>query len=269
MLLAAIAKLLLYGGVTVVLGQAALPSSGEAAPPWLSRLRATVLAGWVALCVGTIAVLLAQALELELGMSPEAYSTLLGTSWGRAWTALAASVLLGTVAFGLRWRPQWQLTFGGLVATAIGGIGHAAADAEWPVLSRLLDMAHVVGVGIWIGGLYLVSRIAAHDRTEAVWARFSGLAAVMAPMGVLAGAVASYRRLSGATFGEALASDYGRLWLAKVALALLVLALGAVHRRKIVKGLRPGTGSVRFELAVAAFVLVVTSVLTGTAPPGE
>jgi putative copper resistance protein D len=72
-----------------------------------------------------------------------------------------------------------------------------------------------------------------------------------------------------ASISDIVSSDYGRLLLAKTLIVLGILALGARHRRNVIAQAAPSRGSVRTELALAALVLIVTAVLTGTAPPGE
>jgi putative copper export protein len=269
--LAAVAKLLLYGGVTLVAGQVTLrlPAASAMSAAVTRRVRSTTRAGWIALLAGVVVVLLAQARELELGTSADSFGVLLDTSWGRGWQFLAVSALLGTVAFAWRWGAWAHALLVACVAAGIGGLGHAAADETWPLVSRALDAVHVVCVSGWIGGLYLLARLDASETPDGAWAAFSRAASVLAPLVLLTGVLTSLLRLNDATFPTALASAYGRLLLLKVAFALLVLALGAKHRKRILGGTMPRDASVRFELAVAALVLVVTSVLTGTAPPGE
>jgi len=270
-ILAAIAKLLLYGGVTLVASEITVRPQAGSVPSavFAKRVRSTTGAGWIALWSGVFLVLLAQARELELEMSAEGLGMLRGTSWGDGWVFLAFSVLAGTVAFAMRGGAWIRPILVGCVAVGLGGLGHAAADDGWPRASRFLDMLHVMCVGGWIGGLYLLSRVDAADTPDGGWANFSITATVLAPLVLLTGILSSLLRLRAATFELALGSGYGRLLLLKVAFALVVLGLGAMHRRRIRQGEVPRAASLRFELAVAALVLVVTSVLTGTAPPGE
>ena len=271
MILAAIAKLLLYGGVTIVAGEIAVQPRATSATSMAfgERLRPTVRAGWIALCIGTVVVLFGQARDLELEMAADAFGVLLGTRWGSGWVFLALSVLLGTAAFTTR-RGVWaRPLLVGCVAAGLGGLGHAAADEAWPRASRLLHAVHVMCVGGWIGGLYLVARVGASATPEAMWPAFSRTASFLAPLVFLTGVLTSLLRLNDATFSAAITSDYGRLLLLKSAFALVVLALGATHRRRLLNGSRPRASSVRVELSFAVLVFLVTSVLAGTAPPGE
>jgi len=270
MLLATIAKLLLYGGVTLVAGDVSLrrfrvlDATGSAADVRPSVRRA-LRALWAALAL----LLLAQVRDLELGADYREYAALLtDTGWGHAWLLLVAAVLVTHLAVTKRWRTSVQVASVALLAFAMGGLGHAAADSS-PYIGRLLDMLHVLGVGAWLGGLYFVARRAVHEHQGEAWRTFSKVATIAAPLVVLTGFAASVRRVGGVGAGEAYRSDYGRLLLIKLALALVVLAFGAIHRQRTVKRRPSGAVYVHAELAFAALVFLVTSVLTGTAPPGE
>jgi putative copper export protein len=66
-----------------------------------------------------------------------------------------------------------------------------------------------------------------------------------------------------------LASDYGKLLLLKIVLALAVMALGATQRRRIAAGETPSRTVVLREVVLAFVVLGATAWMTGTEPPGE
>lgn len=272
MLLATLARLLLYIGITLAAGHTSLRIFrifARAGTPVADTHRVVRFA-WCTLWIAVLLLLVAQASALELGFDPASYTELLrDTSWGHAWLLLAAGILAGHAAFA--WR--WPLTLQGLtivlIAVAMGGLGHAAADDAWPIASRVLDALHVLGVGAWIGGLFYASRFAPHEHQADAWSAFSRVATAAAPVVVLTGFGATLRRLNGATVGVALASDYGRLLLIKLVLAAVVLVFGAVHRQRTVERRLPGALGVHAELAFAALVFLVTGVLTGMAPPGE
>ncbi|MES2524541.1 MAG: CopD family protein [Gemmatimonadota bacterium] len=279
-LLAVVAKLLLYLGATVVIGDVtvrarhvfALAGSLPAAQRSVARI------GWVAIVIALPLLLLAQVVSLELDATRESYEMLLtGTGWGQGWLVLLAVTMAGCAAFALRWTIALQLIAVAALAMALGGLGHAAADEGWPVLSRVLDGVHVAAVGAWIGGLLLLARFAPHEHQGEAWARFSRVATVAAPLVVASGIGASLRRLAGvptdagvsAAVSAVFSTDYGWWLLAKLALALVVLGYGARHRQRIAREQFVGTRTIRAELAFALLVFAVTAVLTGSAPPGE
>lgn len=261
------ARLLLYVGALIAIGEvfAARVRGGgwrtRAVTEWTSRL----LLSWLAVLLALSVLLITQFLALELAPTREDLALLTRqTAWGRAWLWLAGVALLGTVAGALR-APSWvRMTVAVSLAVAMGGLGHAAADETAPVLSRALDAVHVVGMGAWIGTLLCLGAL-----DLAQWARFSALATIAAPATVLSGVGSAIRRVGEATFPQIVASDYGRLLAAKTLVVLIVLGIGYWHRRAVKHAGAPSLASVRVELLLAFLVLVVTAVLTGTAPPGE
>jgi putative copper export protein len=270
--LSAIARLLLYAGVMLVLG--------DATHRWVIAraavdARRAVRWAWLAIVVSLLALALVQAHDLELDASRTAWQMLLTeTAWGRGWSLLAVCAVLGTAA---AWGQAWRAAASAcavLLALAMGGIGHAAADDAMPLVARIVDAVHVLGVGAWLGALCLMPR----EATLADWRNYSRLASVAAPTVVLSGALASLRRLTlpPLTFGAVTPSwttigksDYAQLLLMKTLLVLVVLGYGLKHRRRVLGEHAPLGKSIRNELVLAFAVLAVTAVLTGTAPPGE
>jgi putative copper export protein len=260
------ARLLLYVGSLIAIGDpAARMLSGVVRHAAHTPASRRLIAGWAAV-VGALALLLhAQFAALEMPIARETLSVILGkTTWGQGWSLLVGVAVVGLAAAFARGAPRLQLLLALLLAAAMGGLGHAAAD-ETVWLSRSLDAVHVVGAGLWIGALACLPA----SPSVSTWARFSRLAEVSAPLVVLSGGVSAWRRVSEASVSTIVAADYGRLLIGKIVLVLVVLALGAAHRRRVRRHDTPTSRSVRAELALAVVVLVVTAVLTGTAPPGE
>jgi putative copper export protein len=224
-----------------------------------------------------LALLLVQQQALELTMA-EVPGLLRDTTWGRGWMPLAVSCLLSAILLPLpRTRARtrassWVLLLAALgVAAAMGGLGHAAADDQWPLASRLFDALHVVGVGAWIGGLTLMLLAGAGTAVPSAgeWRAFSRIATVMAPVVLLSGVGSTWRRVGGNGPMAILVSDYGKLLLLKIVLALAVMAMGFTQRRRIAAGQTPSRTVVLREVVLAAVVLAATAWMTGTEPPGE
>ncbi len=281
MTMAAIARLLLYIGALIVVG--------DVTTGWSSRrpaARTPVAIGWALLAVAVSALLLLQARDMELTPSvADARMLLTQTAWGRGWTLLASAVLLGSTAFSFH-APKAIVTMCVLaVVASMSGLGHAAADEVFPLLGRAVDSAHVLAVGAWIGGLALLGWSARHrtlsaERTSvAQWERFSRMATFVAPVAVITGVLLGWRRLrlvpldggalSPTTLSGVFASEYGWLLLGKATLVCVTLVLGLKHKRRMLGEHTPSATSVSIELAVALAVLTVTGLLTGTSPPGE
>ncbi len=278
--LAAMARWLLYAGALVAVGRGTVAFLD---PEWKAGARSvhdTVGPRMVAR-LAAVALLAAVSLLLwgqltALEMTRADIPVLLGqTSWGLGWSQLAGASALAAVALLLpmgRTTSLLLLMAALGVAVAMGGLGHAAADEQWPIGARLLDAMHVAAMGAWLGGLLctvLIVRVPAFPLRHAAWRTFSRTATVMAPVTLASGVGSAARVLLGTAPNAILASDYGRLLVLKTALAAAILFIGAGERRRIANGKTPESRRVGVELGIAGAVLLVTALLTGTEPPGE
>jgi copper transport protein len=242
----------------------------------------------------------------------EVASTHAGTAWALrlgAWAVLA--VVVGVVA-GLRAmpapptaqlgattpavdRPPSKAVLAALglpalflaVTPALGG--HASTqDPTWALFP--LDVAHVLAMSAWLGGLVVVLAcvpaatrpLAPADRSRllaAVLVRFSAVA--LTAVGVLAVTGTTQAILEVRHIDALTGSAFGRSVLIKSGLLLALIGFGAVNRRRVVPALRRlaaaaaspgGPGrllrlTLRSEVALVLVVLGVTGALTGYAPP--
>ena len=193
--------------------------------------------------------------------------------------ALALAAVAGfALALGRGWF-GWTLSGVGVVAGAL----RPAFFGQWP---RLVNPVHELAGGMWIGTLFVLVTAGlsavlrselASDRRGAVAASlvnaFSPLALSSAFVLAVFGVITAWRHLHRL---EALwTTPYGYALIAKLGLVLGVVALGAWNWRRQ----RPRLGgedaalslrgSARAELAVAALVLVITSVLVSLPSPRE
>lgn len=152
--------------------------------------------------------------------------------------------------------------------------GHADAAAGYRLLAVVDQWIHMVGVGVWLGGLaWLVLGLRGlrpDERAEPV-RRFSVIAtAALVPVlvtGVL-------RALDGiGSPSDLVTTGYGITLLVKVGLVVALVALGAFNHYRVVPGLSrdvrqlaPFRLTSRGELALAGGILAATAVLTGLAP---
>lgn len=274
------AKALLYAGTLVAVGRGSVAFRD---PAWKAGARSVfdmplprAVARAAALMLMAAPLLLLRSQLQALEMSRAEIPALLGeTAWGHGWSQLTLACLLASMALvlplGRRSAPALVLASLG-VAVALSGLGHAAADDRWPLGARVLDAMHVVAMGAWIGGLVttlVITRVTGFALREAAWRTFSRTATIMAPVTVLTGVGSGWRLLGGTAPATIMVSDYGRLLIVKSVLVLAVLAIGARQRSRIHRGERPETRTLWVEIGVAAAVLLVTAVLTGTEPPGE
>ncbi len=215
---------------------------------------------------------------------------LLTTEWGRAWALAAVGAVLLLMLFltasptgrgSAARRASWILAT--VVAAALSAFpaftGHAASSEGLRGLLIPLDIVHVLAAGSWIGGLLfvLVADLVERRRTGGgssllgdVVPLFSPVALVSAGVLVATGTLAAFVHIESP--GALLSSTYGRLLLAKVALVLLVMVMGAINWRRLTPRLLGGEdggalrGTAVRELVVAQLVILVTALLVRTPP---
>jgi copper transport protein len=258
----------------------------------VSRRLAGVLAGLsFGLAVAALAgIVLQGAVAAGFGLTEafrwEVVSSVLETRFGRVWLAQAiGAAALGGLALALRRRdgrgvlPEVALLVGAGLLLTPALAGHASVSGA---IAFVADVAHVQAGAAWTGGLaFLVLGLvwAGEERwslaARAV-PRFSRLAVAAVALLLLAGIVNGYLQVR--AWEGLWETTYGLLLLAKVALVLPLLALGAYNNRYAVPRLRAGIASAlerrRFlraaglELALMAAVVGVTAVLV-TEPPAR
>lgn len=197
------------------------------------------------------------ATEIELG-------TLL------AWNLVFAFVLsLTTIAFG-----SGRMTaINGAIAIAglypLAESGHASADAGHALAVNSMLM-HLVGVSVWVGGLVALFAIYFEnpERRSVLVTRYSTLALFAFILVSVSGFTAGYIRLYSPSD---LISGYGILLLAKAATLIVLGALGALHRLKLIAQLEKGRARfisiVWVELAIMGVAMGLATALARTAPP--
>lgn len=178
--------------------------------------------------------------------------------------------------------------YGGLAVTVSFIFWGHSREAPNAAMSLAADALHVLTAATWFGGLVglgllLRRRLRAGPddsellrSTAAVVARFSTLAAATLALLVLAGVVLAWQEVgSRAALGS---TTYGRLVLAKVLATLVVVAVAAYNRFRLVPEVeRDGVESrspawsrlgttVRLEALGILVVLMLTSVLVYTTP---
>jgi copper transport protein len=259
--------LLLGGAVAcVLLFQWTVPRGG----------RTLFAASWVAAGVGVVLMTAAERASIGLPLG-----TLLSSSTGRQLVARAVVVAIAAAA------TIWVLARPGrsslivLMAAAAAAMfvhaqaGHADTQSSVRALNLFDQWAHLLGVGVWIGGLpWLLLGLRDVDpaaRTARA-SRFAVVAiygvAVVLITGVLRAVVevGSIQGLFHTSFGWTL--------LIKSGLVLVLVALGARNHFRLVPRMRGEAAgdttslrrSVTGEVVVASLVLAVTGVLSGLAP---
>lgn len=197
----------------------------------------------------------------------------------RMLTVIAAlPILLFALRRDARKSDKWSLGVLGLVCVATWPLAGHATTSPMPPLTVLTDTVHVGAGAIWAGGLAALALFLVRPSREEEAARFLPVWSVWATRLVIALAVAGVAQAL-IEIGEPAAlfsTAYGRLVVLKAGLFALVLGTAAIARSILRKraadepldgrerrGLR---GVIAAELAIAAVIIAVTSVLVQTTP---
>ena len=201
-----------------------------------------------------------------------ALSAILGTRFGHV--RLAQLIVAEVIAIAAVWAPspggaKWLKRGIGVLALALavtpGLSGHAGAKGTLEVIA---DTGHVLAASVWAGGLATVMLglgLAGERRRELarnVFPRFSTL--VLWAVGVLlvSGTIGG---LSGVDhLNELWNTTYGKLLLAKISIALVLIGFGVFNRRAV-RGLSnakaaPGFLSWLQRSVAAEFVLMAVAI---------
>ena len=154
-----------------------------------------------------------------------------GGLFGLAVAQALAAVLFGALSLaarGLAWRRVFAALSIAMLAGSFATTGHAsAARPEW--LTRPAVFLHVAGVSIWVGAFWPLLWLA---RTRSpllagALARFSKHGLLIVPLLIAAGLVLTNVQLD--AFANMVATAYGRILAAKLALVLALLALAGAN----------------------------------------
>lgn len=297
------ALVLLVGGLAFLL---VIWPEGAGAP----RVRSLLAGSWTAAVVATLAAIPLQGVAatgapLGAALDTELLAEVLGTRFGQVSAArlgilVAAMPLLLTVsrrpevvrAGGARWFVPLAAPLGIALLATLGLAGHAGNGKLVP-LGVTADLLHLAAVSVWLGGLVVLVTTVLPRREPAelrrVVPRFSELAFEAVVVIVISGLYQAWRQVGQPS--ALTSTTYGRLLIAKVAVAAVLVGLGAVSRRVVqdrlvattaLVAMPAGPGAARLdpdvaavarlrrstaaEVAIAAVVLALTSVLVNAEP---
>ena len=208
-------------------------------------------------------------------LSWDVFSTVAGTRFGTVWLVRAG--LAAALVVLARWRPA-AAALGAALLVTTSLAGHANALGG---LTLAADLTHVFAAAVWTGGLAFVVLAVLFAGAERwvlaarIVPRFSAIAVGAVAVLLVAGVTNGYLEVR--TWHGLYSTTYGRLVLAKAALVLPLLALGAYNNRYAVPRLRAQIASAveqrRFlraagaELALVAVIVGVTAALVAEPPP--
>ena len=185
-----------------------------------------------------------------------------------------AGVAVAVAAAAGRRRGRWPVAAAGLVVAAGGWAVRSHPATTGGALGWAIDTVHLAAGSAWVGSLVLVTLVLWRGRAEpgagiGLVRSYARVAAVLVAVLAVAGAVSAFRLLP--RMSALWTTGYGRLLLVKTGLFAVALLAAFAGR---VGGFAPGRHRplrrlTSVEVVVVAAVLVVSSVLGGTAPPAK
>ena len=271
--LSVVGKFLFYAGLVLVVGAVAtgLWAFGGHVP---ARRLLLPVAG-VATLLGALAMMVA-----EKGAIGVEYAALFRSSAGKPliWLVVGATATALGALYASRDTSRGALVTAGVAAaitmyTRAEG-GHAAVGG-WVQIT--LQWVHFVAIGVWVGGFVPVllllreRRRAGEPPPAAEVAAYSRLAGYALLAVVASGVLRATNELGGLrAVAHLFDTSYGVALAAKVALALVLIALGAANRYRSIPRMTETDAPIRRILSVEVFgavgVLALTGLLTGLAP---
>ncbi len=267
------AKALLYAGLMLVVAVAVIGEGVFGGAP-KARPRIAASAGLAAV-VGSVGLLISQQEATHASMR-----RFLGSQVARTPIALVIVCVIGAVfAFvGARRPERWIPWAAGIAAAGAMALrahgGHATATST-PLLSQAEQWVHLIAGACWAGGLVLLILLIRERRDDpplALAKRYSTVALSAIAVLVATGLLRSVSELGG--IGQLVHiwdSSYGRTLAIKVAVVLVVIALGAINRYRSVGRLATDASPIRriaaTEIVAAVGILLLTATLTSFAPP--
>jgi len=145
------------------------------------------------------------------------------------------------------------------IAVTIAAAGHGAASG---LLALGVDAVHALTAALWIGGLIALVALGRAAEPSALH-RFSRLAMISVLTLIVTGTLNSLRHME--TIEQLWRTRYGLTLMIKLTLVAITIAVAAVSRRRLQH--QVPLRSVRLEAALTIGILLITAVLSMTAPP--
>ncbi|MFI7297514.1 copper resistance CopC/CopD family protein [Streptomyces sp. NPDC050121] len=253
-----IGRYVAYLAAALLIGTAAFVAVCR--PPDIRPLRGLLLAGWWALTVSTVFLLLLRG-PYETGagpaevLDPAGLTRTLGTRPGLALVArlallAAAAVLLLRQRGLLKERKGEQPSRPVLLTGAVLAVGlaltwaaaeHASAGIQVPA-AMTSSVLHLLSMAVWLGGLTalltLLYRASVPGRVVNGFSRLAGWSVTVL---VVTGVYQSWRGVG--SVSALTDTTYGRVLLAKLAMVTLLLAAGARSRQTVTTATRGARGA--------------------------
>ena len=128
-------------------------------------------------------------------------------------------------------------------------------------------VVHVIALALWVGGVIAIALMKEEDRQVSL-PRFSQLALWAAIAVVVSGIANAWARLN---FSSAWSTSYARIVIIKALLTVVLIGIGYINRRELVKREKTGwallSRIIVIEALIMSFAVVLGSWLSNTKPP--
>ncbi|GAA2659945.1 copper resistance D family protein [Nonomuraea recticatena] len=277
-----IVRVLLDLAAAVVVGLSLLPKllgfdDPGSTEPVMSRARAhAVTAAWIWAITALVTIVFYTA-ELNPGVVPSlgmiaTYVGTVGAGQGLLFSTACALAYAGigllAVRFGEKVPAELRIVIALFGLLPVPVTGHAV-DSVWHDPIMISMELHVMGAAVWTGGLLAVAAMVAPrgDLLALALPKFSKVATISLALVSLSGLVSGLSTMALTTGvelpGDLVASEYGLLVLAKMALVALLIPLAANIRWRLMPGIAARRKS--SIAAWAAMELVVMGLAYGVA----
>lgn len=271
-ILAVAARWLLFIGLIGIAGVASTCVIALRAVPRFTRM--VLLAMWCAAALGAVGIVESQREAAGVGLAA-LFSTSLGTAAIERLAALAVTGLGVAATFVAPATARAGVLLAGIGAASSMWVDVAAshAGAQAPVAANLvIQWAHIVAGGVWIGGLLMLLLAVRGQPSETkgrAVRRFSATAGVAIVVVALTGTFRAIIEIG--SIGQLFGTAFGVLVLVKAGLFAALAGLGALNRfgnvpraSTLLRGLRR-VGST--EVVIGTAVVLVAAALVNVAPP--
>ena len=230
-------------------------TSGEKLRNFLKVSAAT----WFIGVVGSIIFTLAQILGTPLSGALDVMTMRSFVTQITLGQYLAFEAVIALIVFVCTFKAKKILSLIVLLLLSVVGLiapvfqSHAASSGSHSLVIGSL-VIHVIGLSLWVGGIFALALLSATDRAVAV-PRFSQLALWSAIAVVISGSINAWARLN---FASAWDSKYAYIVIAKTFATIALVAIGYLHRKNLA-----GKESINWIgfaklLTVEAIIMVVT-----------
>lgn len=275
-----------WGGIALALGAASVAlwhgraiADSDARRLVIARSLRLISVGVLAAAFAEVAGVVNEVVDIGGSLTETARQVLLSSAYGRRALISLQLAIVVIVLFRMarplllrrRGRPSTMielapavLLIGLVIAAAFAG--HASTGGSF-VTGVALRVAHLLGIGLWAGGLVVVVLLLPRNvplGRKQLLQSFASTAVAATAITVASGLALSGREVTSVT--ALLSTSFGGVLIVKVALVAVALALGAHHARHLARPVVERVRTVAVEAGVLVLVLGGGALLASTQP---